>query len=561
MARWILSDNSILEGNIPSDLSDYNPYLLQLLFNRGVTDRISIEKFLHPQISDLPHLSEFKDLRKIVDRINLAVERKEKVYIHGDYDVDGMTATAILWEYLYNRLKLNVLPYIPDREGEGYGLTDSSISTMSKRGVNLVITVDCGIRDHELIDKWSKKGIDFIVTDHHQLPAKMPDCLVLHPEVKSKKGFLGTSGAAISWILVCGCEYFKDTKNFSYLNIPGLDLVAISILSDMINSIGVNRVLLWYGLEQLKLTKRAGLIALYQALGLNSLEISSADLSYKIIPRLNSCGRIGDPLDPVRLLVADTEEIAEKHVLKINDLNDKRKGITTDLYNQAKAQTVDDSSSTLVVIGEDWPEGLVGLVAGRLNSEFNKVSVVLSKRPDRSVGSIRSISSVNIVSVLESMQELLEKFGGHDQAAGFTVNTENIDNFVSKLRASINEITNKEERYVTHNIELSLKPDEFDWKLLLTIQQLRPFGEGNQEPLIMLRSGRIDAIKIVGDSHLKLTVGGEYNYIDCIGFSLAEKTATVKIGNIVDLVGYLEVNKWNGSESLQFRFIDIRVTD
>lgn len=260
--KWQLYEQKILKGELPETLKKYNPILLQLLFNRGIESEEKIDQFLNPSLKYLPKITQLHHIKKTVEIINKAIKQKKKIYIHGDYDVDGMSAVAILWDYLYNVRGANVMPYIPDRVDEGYGLSESSLTYIYDQGAQLVITVDCGIRDYEIIEKWKKKGMEFVVTDHHQLPDQLPDCPIVHPDLSVGKVFSGVSGATIAWLLVCSFEYVDNSTKFSYRNVKGLDLVAISVLSDVMDSRGINRHLQSYGLEELRTSNRKGLVAL-----------------------------------------------------------------------------------------------------------------------------------------------------------------------------------------------------------------------------------------------------------------------------------------------------------
>ncbi|HOU75559.1 MAG TPA: DHH family phosphoesterase, partial [Candidatus Dojkabacteria bacterium] len=230
---WNLYDQLSPEHKFDEALSQYNRTLLQFLYNRDIREVSAIEQFLNPSLSFLSPITKLTNIKKIVDLIENSISSGKRIYIHGDYDVDGMSAVAILWKYLHNVRKANVMPYIPDRVEEGYGLSESSLSFIYDKGVDLIITVDCGIRDHDIIEKWKDKNIDFIVTDHHQLPEVLPDCPIVHPELSKDKVFSGISGATVAWLLVCAMEYFSNKDEFSYTNVAGVDLVGISILSDV----------------------------------------------------------------------------------------------------------------------------------------------------------------------------------------------------------------------------------------------------------------------------------------------------------------------------------------
>ncbi len=556
---WNLYDQLSPEHKFDEALSQYNRTLLQFLYNRDIREVSAIEQFLNPSLSFLSPITKLTNIKKIVDLIENSISSGKRIYIHGDYDVDGMSAVAILWKYLHNVRKANVMPYIPDRVEEGYGLSESSLSFIYDKGVDLIITVDCGIRDHDIIEKWKDKNIDFIVTDHHQLPEVLPDCPIVHPELSKDKVFSGISGATVAWLLVCAMEYFSNKDEFSYTNVAGVDLVGISILSDVMDSRWINRHLLSAGMEQLRSSQRPGIVALFRNSNLEPLKIKSEDLQFQIIPKLNAVGRIGDPLDAVRLLVTDSEQVAERYAQKISKVNENRKEMSNQIALMADKQIKVRGSELSIqwAVGEGWHEGIIGIVASKMSHQYNKTSVIIAKKPDVSTGSIRAVGDFSIVSLLEKLDDHLVRYGGHDKAAGFSIKSENIDNFMSLLENLVPKMSETPSQKL--KAEMKLGVDELSMKLFLTESMLEPFGDMNDKPLYWVNNAKVKDLKVVGGSHLRFTIYGDFNEIVCIAFGFGRLYNKIIDVSQVDLLGYLDINEWNGNQSLQFRVIDIEL--
>jgi len=563
MSDWKIRDQSIIDGGVKDELKEYNKLLIQLLFNRGIKSKTDIENFLHPLLSKLPSITKWKNLEKVVGKINKAIDEKKKIYIWGDYDADGICATSILWEYLYNEKQANVLPFIPDRLNEGYGVTKTAIKRLSKREIDLIITVDCGIRDKEAIEYAQKKGIEVIVTDHHKLPQKkdLPKCLLLHQDLNNCDEFSGLSGAGVAWFLISGFIYYKDKENFSYLSVPGIDLVALTILSDSMPAVGINRILLFHGIATLRTTKRVGLNLLMKHSKVDKLELTSRDLQFGIIPKINSTGRIGDPLDSVRLLITSNSQTAQKYVSRLDEVNNRRKTITEEVYKECLLDSnkiVDDS--VFASAGNNWAAGVIGIVAGKINLKFHKLALVLSKSETESVGSIRGIDGISIIETLNRLSGYLVRYGGYDQAAGFTIKNDQIDPFVKHFNEIVKKELHKLSRLPTYVIDLVLSVDDLHWKTYLTINLLRPFGYLNEVPLIMLQGVNICNMKVVGKTHLSFVARGIYNETRCIAFGLGYLYSKLRENGSYDIIGNLEVNKWNDNENLQFNVKEIRTS-
>jgi single-stranded-DNA-specific exonuclease len=558
-----------IPDEINAELKDYHPLVRKLLYTRGIRDEKSAKRFLNPKLSHLEDPFSFYDIEKACKRIEKAINDGERIFIHGDFDVDGICATAILWDYLYRQRNARVLPYIPSRVDEGYGMSKSSIGSIKKKGGDLVISVDCGIRDSELIASHRKTknnpdGLDFIVTDHHELGEKLPRYIPvihpLHPKGDNQSKYI--SGAAVAWKLVAALEK-RRSSDFKWEKIPGLDLVGMATVCDIMPLVGENRIFVAFGLEQMRRNPRLGIRAMMGESSILRQDLEAYHLGFILGPRINAAGRIGDATDALRLLVTQKSRRAESLAEKLGKLNRERQEMTKTLLDEARAAIEEEGTGKHLYFayGDDWPEGIIGLVAGKIQEEFNHPVVVVSKKKSESRGSARSVSGFSIIEAIESLGDLLESFGGHDQAAGFTVKTQNIEDFKQRLQ-SIARKQLKESHFIKEvKADAVVEVSDLDWEFWNASQSLAPFGYGNRKPVFWIKNAMVAGLDTVGDGkHLKLILKGEEgDFLSCIYFRGGNWINRLAEGDTIDLVGNLNVNKWNGEENLQFRVIDLRL--
>lgn len=550
-SNWILPENN--SKDIVNDILKY----------RGIKDT---EKFLHPQLKDIPEFNKLYDVKSAAKKILQYVNEEKKIVIHGDYDSDGICAVSILWEFLYRDLakflnkKIDVLPYIPSRIDQGYGLTESSLNDVLDLGASLVISVDCGVRDKALIQKYHKeKGLDFVITDHHQPPEDLSDNLdytlvhQMYPNHEYPE--LQICGSTVVFLLIqaikqeAGMDYeiTEDTK--------GLDLVALATITDLMPLVGVNRILVTYGLKQIHKDERLGLRTLILRAGLVPKDIESYHLGYVVGPRINAAGRIASPMDAVKLLVSNDQSQCQEIANTLNSINFERQTLTSKTLEEAKA-LVNEQNKLLFVVGHNWHEGIIGLVAGKLQEEYYKPVLVATNNEGIVKGSARSIKGFNITKTLETFNIYLDRFGGHELAAGFTAKTESIDTFVQE----ITDFANKEipEENLTQNlkIDLVLDSDDISYELIDSLKSLEPYGFGNPKPIVCIKDLVVLKKNIMGQdkNHMKLTVKGEgIEPMTIVMFGCNEDTEKIKEEDVIDVIGYPDVNVWNGNESIQFR--------
>ncbi len=527
-----------------------------LLENRDIKTKKEIEEFLNPDISkvttDFVKINKTQ-LKKSLRRINKAIEEKQKIIIFGDYDVDGICASAILWETL-NSLKADVLPYIPSRFEEGYGLSVLGIDNLlKKQKVDLIITVDNGIVANDAVDFANKQGIDVIVTDHHVPSKNLPNAFsIIHTTL--------LCGAGVAYLLAK--EIKNKISNIKNQNETHLELVALATIADLVSLTGANRTLVKFGLLELRKTKRPGLLALIDKSKIKTEDIGVYEIGHIIAPRLNAAGRLADAMDSLRLICTKDKKRAEKFANILNKINFDRQQITQDSLNHAKSKVGKKELKNLIFIAdESYQQGIVGLIAGRLVEEYYLPSIVISKGEKYSKASARSVKGFNIVEFLREASDLLVDVGGHPMAAGFTVETKKLELLEKKLFENASKLIKKEHLERTLRIDMELPADFINLEVYNKIQELSPFGMANPEPTFLTKDLTVENMRLVGNDgkHLKIRfmIKDLGFKIEGIAFGMGEGNG-FRIGDSVDVVYTLDENNWNGNKSLQLKIKDIK---
>jgi len=526
----------------------------RLLKNRGIK-KSQIKDFLHPV-----HPSSYTpesigidpiELKKTLDIIQKAVTAKTPILIYGDYDADGITATAILWQVIFKTLTPLVWPFIPIRAKHGYGLSVNGlkaalleISAKFGPAKPLIITVDNGITAHHAAQYLQDQGIDLIITDHHQ---KSPTIPVTTALIHSHE----VSGAGVSWFLAKAIDQNEALKS--------LDLVAIGTIADMMPLVGVNRSLAKWGLNALSDTNRPGLKALFTEAGLDPLKgISTYDVNFLIAPRLNAAGRLEHALDSLRLLLTNNPKKAKDLAIGLGLINHERQDLTTLALYKATSMISDPHAHLIVLAGEDFHEGIIGLVAGKITEKLYRPSIIISQKSDVSKGSARSIKGVNIIDLIRNFDDLLINSGGHPAAAGFTIPTKNIDAFIEQITAySAIELSNTLFEPVL-DIDCRLMTEDISFELLNLIETLKPFGIGNPTPVFSLENVQPIKISFMGKDkqHIKLTLN-TLTASDVVGFGFAGQCDRLTAKDSLNLAFTLNENRWNGKSTLQLILKDL----
>lgn len=514
----------------------------QLLFNRGLKSKKEIEDFFHPQPEDYEKDLELAGIAAAKKRIVEAIEKKELIIVFGDYDVDGTCGTAILYLGLAS-LGAKVLPYIPHREKEGYGLSKLGLQYAKDQGASLVITVDNGIVALGPAKFAKSLGLDLIITDHHVPLSEKPEALTIVHSTKM-------CGAAVGWCLI---RKMVDKGQAEEL----LDLVAIATIGDMMPLVNVNRSLVYEGLKVLNITRRPGLQALIIDANLKLGEVNAHQISHVLGPRLNAIGRLEHALDTVRLLCTRDVVKARRLSQLLCETNDQKKKLTVEAITRAKeileSDAVSKKRKILVLNSPEWIPGIIGLVAARVAEEYRVPAVVISEGEVQSKGSARSVNGLDIVETIRQCSDILLDVGGHPKAAGFTIETALIPEFKARLEKVMDVVELDQAEKL--EIEAELPSKLLTKKLLADLLCFEPTGMGNPQPLFATMNMRVEDIRTVGNGqHLKLKVDG----LDAIAFSLGNLSTLVKVGQLINVAFYPELDSYNGADKLQLKVVDLQ---
>jgi single-stranded-DNA-specific exonuclease len=553
---------------------EYSKLTLQLLWDRNLRNQKTIDEFFNPDYDqDLHDPFLLKDVRLLIKRVDLAAKRKEKVVVFADYDADGICGGVILNEILKS---VGIEPdiYIPDRNKEGYGLNFKAIEEISKKGVTLILTVDCGITDVDEIKMANKLGIDVIIVDHHEIPKKLPPALaIIDPKQKSDKypfKDLAATGVAFKVLQA----FFRSKKIPVRQEKWLLDLVAIATVTDSMLLLGENRTLVRYGLIVLSQTKRIGLRELMRIARVKPVfnpqtldtNLNTYTLGFILGPRLNAASRIDHGTTAYRLLTAISKEDAEEVSLKLEQKNQERQRTTERILREARNRILAYSQKRKIIFegDESWIAGIVGLVAQKLTDEFCIPCFIYQKLKDGSIGSARGVPGFNVVKALTACKKFLTEFGGHYGAAGFRILNKDLKDFHRAIEKYSNRELKTEEITPYLHIDADIDINDLNWVTFEQLEKMAPFGEGNPAPLFLLKEVRITEMKSVGatNCHLKLSLEKDaergVKKLKAIGFGLAGFCDKIKLGEKVDIVFELIANEWNGSRELQLKIVDLK---
>lgn len=549
-----------------------HPVVLELLDRRGVSAPEEVEKFFAAQYLIADNLMDIRGMREAIDRIALAKERQERVAIFGDYDADGVTATALLTEALEGLGFSDLTYYIPDRQLEGYGMNEKAIEYLAQDGVKLIITVDSGITNVGEVEKAKNLGMDVIITDHHHPLEQLPTAVALiNPHLEhSGFGFSDLAGVGVAFTLAQAL-YQKlapaQVEQLKWL----LDLVAIGTVADCVTLLGENRTLVRYGLVVLSKTRRTGFLEMFKVGRIEISEDSLPDtqkIAFQIAPRINAAGRMDHASVSYKLIREKDQAHARVLALDVESKNQERQKMTAEIVKEIEALAERDFTDKKFIFAssEHWPVGILGLVAGKIVDKFQKPAIVFQIQEQELVGSLRSIPEVNIVELLEECSELLNKFGGHSQAAGVRIFPQNVEAFCQRMTELVEQELAGKEIVSLLEIDRELRPAEIDWELAHDLKRMEPFGVGNKEPVFLMRQMAVSDTRLVGNGtkHLKLALkasDGSPKIFDAIGFKLGEEFADLAKGDLVDIVFNLSEDEWNGTKKLQLKLIDLKLSE
>ena len=545
-----------------------SPVLAGLLIQRGIKTESAAKRFFRPMLNELIDPFLMNDMDVAVDRLNDAMGRKERIMVYGDYDVDGCTAVALVYKFL-QQFYSNIDYYIPNREGEGYGVSRQGIDFAAETGVKLIIVLDCGIKAIDEIAYAKERGIDFIICDHHEPDDELPPAVaILNPKRRD---------STYPFKQLCGCGVgFKLMQAFTKNNgipfsrlIPLLDFCAVSIAADLVPVEGENRILAFHGLKQLNQSPSIGLKAIIEICGLANRELTMSDIVFKIGPRINASGRMQNGKEAVELLVERDLQKALTEATRINEYNEQRKDVDKQMTEEANEIVARLESQrhmrSIVLYDEGWKKGVVGIVASRLTELYFRPTVVLTVIDGMASGSARSVAGFDIYDAVKSCRDLLENFGGHTYAVGLTLRKENIPEFRRRFQDYVSHHILPEQTQQTLDIDLELDFHDVNKRLLNELKRLAPHGPGNEKPLFITRNVYdYGTSKVVGrhQEHIKLELVDSKSAVVMNGIAFGQSAAAryIKSKRSFDIVYTIEENTYKRGE-VQLQIEDIRPSE
>lgn len=552
-------------ARVMSKETGISPVLCRLLQQRGITSATGAKQFFRPQLTELHDPFLMKDMDIAVDRLNMAMGRKERILIYGDYDVDGTTAVTLVYKFL-QQFYSNIDYYIPDRYNEGYGVSTQGVDYAYNTGVKLVIVLDCGIKAIEEIAYAKEKGIDFIICDHHVPDDELPPAVaILNPKrFDSTYPYHHLSGCGVGFKFMQAFA-INNGIDFNQLT-PLLDLVAVSIASDIVPIMGENRVLAFHGLKQLNSNPSIGLKAIIDVCGLAEKEISMSDIVFKIGPRINASGRIQNGKEAVDLLIEKDYQIALEKSNQINQYNETRKDLDKCMTEEAN-KIVDNlehlsEQRSIVIYNEDWHKGVIGIVASRLTEIYYRPAVVLTRTDNLATGSARSVSGFDVYKAIEHCRDLLENFGGHTYAAGLSMKVENVEAFTQRFEQYVSEHILPEQTCATIDINAQLDFRDITPKFFFDLKKFSPFGPDNPKPIFStLNVYDYGTSKVVGreQEHIKLELvdNKSNNVMNGIAFGQSSQARFIKTKQSFNICYTIEENSHKRGD-IQLQIEDIK---
>lgn len=561
--RWQLIPPHERVDRLRADLG-VSPLLARLLSNRGVVDAEQAGPYLAPRLSD--HLRSpmlFRDMGAASERLVRAVRAGELIGIYGDYDVDGISGSAILVRF-FRALGAEPLLYIPHRLRDGYGLTEKGVRVLGEQGARVMITVDCGGVNHREIAVARELGMDVVVCDHHQVAdTPLQATAVLNPIEKTAGfPFAGLCGAGVAFYLALGVR--MRLRDAGVTQLPdlrrSLDLVALGTIADLVPLVEENRVLVTHGLRELSRSESPGVKALKAVSGVG--DVSTGAVGFRLAPRLNAGGRLADATRSVELLTTDDGARAELLATGLDEENRARQAIEREILDEAIAMVEGQGGvaerCSIVLGSADWHPGVIGIVASRLVERYYRPTILIAIDAAVGVGrgSARSIRGFNVYAAIKACQEALIGFGGHRMAAGLSIRAERVQEFASAFESAVRGSTSSDDFIPVSDADDELPFGAIDERTLSDIEALQPYGQGNPEPVFIVRGARVAGTRIVGETHLKLYAEHGGRTLPCIGFGMAD--AGLQIGSFVDLLFSPMWSEWGGTRALELRLRDVR---
>ncbi len=537
----------------------FPPLMVQLLHNRGIVESEEVKRFLYPSLKHLQDPFLMKGMDMAVQRITEAISRKERILIYGDYDVDGISATTLLLQFLRSS-GVSAYFYIPHREKEGYGLNRSSLDKAVEMGIDLVITCDCGISCLQEIDYANSLGLDVIVTDHHRVKEKVPSAYaVLDPnQPDCSYPFKELAGVGVAFKLIQALAQKSSSEKVEPWDY--LDLVALGTIADVVSLRGENRILVKFGLERLNRTSNLGLRALIKIVGLDGKEITGGHIGFILAPRLNACGRLSLSRKAVKLLVSSSWGEAINLARDLDAENRQRQKIEGSMRREADKLLPETKESVIILIKDGWHPGLIGLLASYVREKYFRPAVIFSPQGDVARGSARSIPKFSIFNALQACEDLLLSFGGHKMAAGMMIPIKNIAILKDRLNELAEETLSSEDLVPVHLIDARVSLEELESKFFEDMELLSPYGSDNPQPLFLGEGLSSFSSPEFNKKFVKAVIGTKEGgeRFEAIAFSLSEEGKRIMRSGDIDMIFTPTINRWKGRETLQLEIKDVR---
>lgn len=560
--NWVYKNKSINQDMLKKLSESMSPVIATLLLNRNITD---YSAYFKKPLSKIHSPLLLQGVNEACDRIISAINSSEKIVIYGDYDVDGITSTVLLYKFLLSQ-KANVSYYIPTRADEGYGINILALNKIIKSGANLLITVDCGITAVGEVEFAKLQGLDVIITDHHNCQGKIPKALsVINPKLPdSLYPFSGLAGVGVAFKLILGIA-IKLNLNTTEIFSKYSELAAIGSIADLVPLTDENRIIVDKGLKKLsENTILPGIKALLEICSHDKQEISSDTVAFSIAPRLNASGRLSSASLSVELLLTDDIKKAKEIAQELNTENTKRRETEQIIFEEAlemiNQDTEFDKKKVIVLHKENWHQGVIGIVASRICERFYRPTIMISTSDENAKGSGRSIPSFNLFEALKNSSEHLVSFGGHSIAAGLNIKSADIKTFKEHINKYSENILKASDLIPTLNIDCEISPSSITHTNIKFLSNLEPFGMGNEIPVFSMCDVRVNSLSEIGNDkkHIRLTVSKDGFEFNCIGFGMGEYASLLNVGDYIDIAFGMTLNNYQNKELIQLRLKDIR---
>lgn len=548
-----------------SQTLNINPLLASILIQRDINTFDKAKAFFRPTLQDLHNPFLMQDMEKAVERLHKAIKGNEKILIYGDYDVDGTTAVALVFSYLFSFYK-HCEYYVPDRYSEGYGVSQAGIEYAAANGITLIITLDCGIKASDKVTLADSHGIDFIICDHHLPDANIPNAIAVLDPKREDCSYpyteLSGCGLGFKFMQAYAQKHREEEEVFQYL-----DMVAVSIASDIVPITGENRVLTVFGLKKLNENPSPGLKALKEIAAIrNDLDVSG--IVFTIGPRINAAGRIAHANGAVKLLIASTEQEALDLAFAINEKNDQRRVVDLDITGEALAMIEADekikNANSTVLYKSTWSKGVIGIVASRCIERYYRPTIILTESNDKITGSARSVHGFDLYEAIEACSDLLDKFGGHRHAAGLTLDHQNLGAFIDRFEEVVTARMTDEMKSPVIDIDADIQLDTITPRFLNILKQMAPFGPENLNPVFAAHNLQVvHSLSAFKDRHIRFFVKQEHanNALAVVGFDMIKHYEGLVSGKPFSMAFTIEENVFNGNTSIQLKIKDLLISE